>query len=84
MVLLILKEPADNDYRYQANFFLGTIISTWIEFGLSYLPGNPDFQWRLPMGLQALPSVLVLTFIWFIPETPRQYGLQAVCLPLYS
>ena len=28
------------------------------------------------MGLQALPSVLVLTFIWFIPETPRQYGLQ--------
>ncbi|EPT02814.1 hypothetical protein FOMPIDRAFT_1029123 [Fomitopsis schrenkii] len=58
---------------YQANFFLGTIISTWIEFGLSYLPGNPDFQWRLPMGLQALPSVLVLTFIWFIPETPRWY-----------
>lgn len=26
------------------------------------------------MGLQALPSVLVLTFIWFIPETPRQYS----------
>lgn len=58
---------------YQANFFLGTIISTWIEFGLSYVPGNPDIQWRLPMGLQALPSVLVLSFIWFIPETPRWY-----------
>ncbi|PCH41336.1 general substrate transporter [Wolfiporia cocos MD-104 SS10] len=58
---------------YQANFFLGTIISTWIEFGLSYIPGNPDYQWRVPMGLQALPSVLVLIFIWFIPETPRWY-----------
>ncbi|KZT12891.1 general substrate transporter [Laetiporus sulphureus 93-53] len=58
---------------YQANFFLGTIISTWIEFGLSYVPGNPDFQWRLPMGLQALPSILVLMFIWFIPESPRWY-----------
>jgi hypothetical protein len=58
-------------YRYQANFFLGTILSTWIEFGLSYVPGNPQFQWRVPMALQALPSVLVLAFIWFIPETPR-------------
>ncbi|CCM03381.1 uncharacterized protein FIBRA_05511 [Fibroporia radiculosa] len=58
---------------YQANFFLGTIISTWIEFGLSYVPGNPDYQWRVPMGLQALPSVLVLIFIWFIPESPRWY-----------
>jgi len=58
---------------YQANFFLGTILSTWIEFGLSYLPNNPDIQWRVPMGLQALPSVLVLMFIWFIPETPRWY-----------
>ncbi|KAH9947314.1 general substrate transporter [Amylocystis lapponica] len=58
---------------YQANFFLGTIISTWIEFGLSYVAGAPDFQWRVPMGLQALPSVLVLTFVWFIPETPRWY-----------
>ncbi|KIM76493.1 hypothetical protein PILCRDRAFT_12734 [Piloderma croceum F 1598] len=58
---------------YQANFFLGTILSTWIEFGLSYVPGNPQFQWRVPMALQALPSVLVLAFIWFIPETPRWY-----------
>ena len=36
------------------------------------------------MGLQALPSVLVLTFIWFIPETPRQYGPASVWRPWYS
>ncbi|KAL6298721.1 general substrate transporter [Sparassis latifolia] len=61
---------------YQACFFSGTILSTWIEFGLSYVAGAPQYQWRVPMALQALPSVLVLMFWWFIPETPRWYVSQ--------
>ncbi len=56
---------------YQTCFFLGTIVSTWLEYGLNYVEGTPQWTWRLPMALQALPSVLVLTFVWLIPESPR-------------
>ena len=28
------------------------------------------------MALQGLPSVLVMTFVWFIPESPRWYIAQ--------
>jgi len=58
---------------YQAMFFSGTILSTFILFGLSYVPGNKDFTWQVPMSLQALPSVFVLAFVWLIPESPRWY-----------
>ncbi|KAI0793791.1 general substrate transporter [Fomes fomentarius] len=58
---------------YQTCFFLGTIVSTWLEYGLNYVEGTPQWTWRLPLALQALPSVLVLNFVWFIPESPRWY-----------
>ena len=56
---------------YQTCFFLGTIVSTWLEYGLNFVEGTPQWTWRLPLAVQALPSVLVLAFVWFIPETPR-------------
>ncbi|KAI0731055.1 general substrate transporter [Earliella scabrosa] len=58
---------------YQTCFFLGTIVSTWLEYGLNFVAGTPEWTWRLPLALQALPSVLVLSFVWLIPETPRWY-----------
>ncbi|EPQ53071.1 hypothetical protein GLOTRDRAFT_117176 [Gloeophyllum trabeum ATCC 11539] len=58
---------------YQVCFFLGTIISTWLEFGLSYYGGTSTINWRLPMAIQALPALVVLTFVYFIPESPRWY-----------
>lgn len=60
---------------YQACFFLGTIVSTWLEYGLNFIVGTPQWTWRLPLAVQALPSVLVLAFVWFIPETPRWWVL---------
>ena len=56
---------------YQTCFFLGTIASTWLEYGLNFVEGSPQWTWRVPLAVQAVPSLLVLTFIWFIPETPR-------------
>ncbi|KAH9849895.1 general substrate transporter [Lenzites betulinus] len=58
---------------YQTCFFLGTIASTWLEYGLNFIAGTPQWTWRLPLAVQAVPSVLVLLFVWFIPETPRWY-----------
>jgi MFS family permease len=56
---------------FQTCFFLGTIVSTWLEYGLNFVPGGKQFVWRVPLAVQGLPSVLVLIFVWFIPETPR-------------
>ncbi|RDX50831.1 general substrate transporter [Lentinus brumalis] len=58
---------------YQTCFFLGTIASTWLEYGLNFVEGTPQWTWRVPLAVQAVPSVLVLAFVWFIPETPRWY-----------
>lgn len=56
---------------FQACFFLGTIVSTWLEYGLSFLNTNATFIWRVPMAVQGVPSVIVLATVWLIPETPR-------------
>ncbi|KAJ5149045.1 hypothetical protein N7448_000623 [Penicillium atrosanguineum] len=58
---------------FQACFFLGTIVSTFLEYGLSYHEALGSTVWRLPLAIQGLPSVLVLIFVWFIPESPRWY-----------
>ena len=58
---------------YQAFFFCGTIGTTWTEFGLSYLPGNSVVAWRLPLAIQAVPSIILVCLVYFIPETPRWY-----------
>ncbi|TFK50630.1 general substrate transporter [Heliocybe sulcata] len=58
---------------YQASFFIGTIISTWLIYGLDYVPNTPEFTWRLPLAVQGLPPLIVFIFAWFIPETPRWY-----------
>ncbi|KZT51093.1 general substrate transporter [Calocera cornea HHB12733] len=55
---------------YQSCFFLGTITSTFTEYALSFQEPSA-FQWRFPMAMQAAPSIIILVFIKFIPETPR-------------
>jgi MFS family permease len=56
---------------FQSCFFLGTIISTWLEYGLYFIPTQSSFIWRLPLAVQGLPSIIILACVWFIPETPR-------------
>ncbi|EXJ53421.1 uncharacterized protein A1O5_13355 [Cladophialophora psammophila CBS 110553] len=56
---------------FQACFFLGTIISTWLEYGLYYINTESSYIWRLPLAVQGLPSIIILCCVWFIPETPR-------------
>jgi MFS family permease len=56
---------------YQAFFFMGTIVSTWLEYGLNYIDTSLSYPWRLPLAIQGLPSVIILCTVWFIPESPR-------------
>ena len=41
----------------------------WLSFGTNYI--HSDASWRVPAFVQALPSVIQIIFIYFVPESPR-------------
>ncbi|KAK5995400.1 Lactose permease [Cladobotryum mycophilum] len=53
----------------QTNFFVGSIIASWITYGTAYLSGEGSF--RIPLWLQMVSSGVVAAGILFCPETPR-------------
>lgn len=54
---------------YNCLWNVGALLVAWIAFGTDYLFN--DWSWRIPALLQALPSLIQLSFIWFVPESPR-------------
>lgn len=56
---------------YNTTWYIGSIIAAWLTYGTNHI--NNDWSWRVPSIVQAVPSLLQLTFIWFVPESPRWY-----------
>ncbi|KAJ7275720.1 hexose transporter [Mycena rebaudengoi] len=54
---------------YNSLWYSGAIVAAWTTFG-TFKIGN-TWAWRVPSALQALPSVLQVFLIWFVPESPR-------------
>jgi len=54
---------------YNCLWNVGALICSWVSFGTQNIDNN--WAWRTPTLLQALPSIIQLMFIWFIPESPR-------------
>jgi len=54
---------------YNCLWNLGALLVAWIGWGTSYI--DNDWSWRSITFLQILPSLIQLTFIWWIPESPR-------------
>ncbi|TBU44547.1 general substrate transporter [Dichomitus squalens] len=54
---------------YNTLWFLGSIIAAWTTFGTFHVPTS--WSWRIPSAIQALPSVIQVLLVWFIPESPR-------------
>jgi sugar porter (SP) family MFS transporter len=53
----------------QTNFYIGSIIASWVTYGTAYLDGEKAF--RIPIWLQLVTASIVAIGIWFAPETPR-------------
>lgn len=72
---LLLTELCHPQHRgrvtatYNCLWYVGAIICTWITFGTKRM--DSDWSWRVPALGQALPSIVQLGFIFFIPESPR-------------
>lgn len=50
-------------------YSLGSITAGWITFGTFRI--NGDASWRIPSALQALPNVIQIMFLFWVPESPR-------------
>jgi sugar porter (SP) family MFS transporter len=72
---LLLAELAHPRHRgklstlYNTIWYVGAIIAAGITLGTFKVPSN--WSWRIPSILQAFPSIIQFTFIWFVPESPR-------------
>lgn len=54
---------------FNPSWYIGSIMAAAVTLGAHTMPNN--WGWRIPSILQAAPSILQLTFIWFVPESPR-------------
>ncbi|KAL0929366.1 lactose permease [Colletotrichum truncatum] len=50
-------------------YSVGSITAAFCTFGTFRI--NGEASWRIPSALQALPSVIQVLLIWFVPESPR-------------
>lgn len=62
---------------FNESWYVGAIIAAGVTLGTYKIESN--WAWRIPSLLQILPSMLQLTFIWFVPESPR-YVRSMCCL----
>lgn len=54
---------------YNCGWFGGAIPAAIITFGTNYMDNN--YSWRIPLILQAFACLVVMTGVFFIPESPR-------------
>ncbi|KAH8811349.1 MFS transporter [Xylogone sp. PMI_703] len=63
------KERAVITGLFNESWYVGSIIAAGVTLGTFSMKST--WAWRIPSLLQILPSLLQLTFIWFVPESPR-------------
>lgn len=54
---------------FNTSYALGSIVAAWATFGTFRIASSAS--WRIPSGLQGLPSVIQLIGLYFVPESPR-------------
>ncbi|RFU25999.1 hypothetical protein B7463_g10334, partial [Scytalidium lignicola] len=49
---------------------IGYITASWIGFGF-YFVNASGAQWRIPLAIQCLPPLALISGVMFVPESPR-------------
>jgi len=63
------KEAGVLNGLFNESWYVGAIIAAGTTLG-TYNRAD-TWAWRIPSLVQIAPSLLQLTFIWFVPESPR-------------
>lgn len=53
-----------------SGWYIGSTVAAWNAYGTNARL-HSTLAWRIPIGLQAIASAIVLCTVWFLPETPR-------------
>ena len=54
---------------YNTGYFGGAIPAAGISLGTERL--SSDWSWRIPILIQAIPAICVMSTVFFLPESPR-------------
>ncbi|KAI3338112.1 guanine deaminase [Ustulina deusta] len=54
---------------FNVSYFVGQLLAAGITFGTNNIMSN--YAWRIPSWLQMVPSLIQITFIFLVPESPR-------------
>ena len=54
---------------YNCGWFGGSIPAAAVTYGTNYI--DNDYSWRIPLILQAFACLVVITSVFFLPESPR-------------
>jgi MFS family permease len=68
---LLLINVCSDFFKYNTTWYVGSIIAAWLTYGTNRIPSQ--WSWRIPSIVQALPSILQITCVWLVPESPRWY-----------
>lgn len=72
---LLVTELAHFQHRarittlYNTTWYIGSVIAAWVTFGTFRISNT--WSWRIPSILQAAPACIMLSCIFFVPESPR-------------
>ncbi|KAJ2781486.1 hypothetical protein GGI15_003202 [Coemansia interrupta] len=47
----------------------GLLVAFWIDYGCSFIQGQA--AWRLPLGIQIVPALILFVAMFFMPYSPR-------------
>ena len=55
---------------FYCNYYIGSTAAAWFCYGSLYW-GDTDWSWRAPCLFQIMAPMVVLSFLFIIPESPR-------------
>jgi len=63
---------------------IGSLVAAWVSYACyTYIPDNDSGQWRISLGIQVVPAVVLAALIMLFPESPRyvytRYSKNMVC-----
>ncbi|THU88548.1 general substrate transporter [Dendrothele bispora CBS 962.96] len=50
---------------------IGAFCASWVTYGCSAGLKGTQAEWRIPLGIQLMPALPLISFILFLPESPR-------------
>ncbi|GKT88904.1 lactose permease [Colletotrichum tofieldiae] len=50
-------------------WYIGANLAAWTCYGTNFI--SNDWAWRIPYIVQLTPATIVVSVVWFLPESPR-------------